>query len=70
MNTALQLFSFCPITLRLPVMCPRGNTMRFAAILHTKLPVAPLGQCFSNGGMCTTGGMLRVNWRYMKLLEN
>jgi len=24
--------------------------MRFAVILHTKFPVAPLDQCFSNGG--------------------
>ena len=50
MNTALQLFSFCPITLWLPVTCLKGNTMRFAVILHTKFPVAPLDQCFSNGG--------------------
>ena len=69
-NTALQLFSFCPITLWLPVTCLKGNTARFAVILHTKFPVAPLDQCFSNGGKCTTGGKQRVNWRFMKLFEN
>ena len=42
-------------------MCLKGNIMRFAAILHMKFPVAPLVQCFSNGGICTTGSTLRGN---------
>jgi hypothetical protein len=48
----------------------KGNFTRFAAMLCTMFPVAPLNQCFSNGGICTTGGMQRVMWWYVKLFGN